>query len=147
MSRPRLIKVVSLRQMLYSICDDGKRTKKVFITSHSREDVTTSPTIILRIPWRDEKQKQTRHTPPQTRWRTFRFKRRKEAINNVTLVGEEEENRFSFLPCWMPCRWRNDAFVSSPTGPNTSPALPTFPRPDGCMFHLLRNGWKKKSHF
>jgi hypothetical protein len=94
-----------------------------------------------------KKQKQTRHTPTQTRWRTFRFKRRKEVINNVTLVGEEEENRFSFLPCWMPCRWRNDAFVSSPTDPNTSPALPTFPRPDGCMFHLLRNGWKKKVTF
>jgi hypothetical protein len=42
LSRARLIKVVSLRRMLYSICDDGKRTKKVFITSHSREDDTNT---------------------------------------------------------------------------------------------------------
>jgi hypothetical protein len=44
-----------------------------------------------------------------------------------------------FLPCWMPCRWRNDASVSSPTGPNTSPAPRAFPRPVGCTFHLLPN--------
>ena len=55
--------------------------------------------------------------------------------------GKEERRKRNWrterlLPCWMPCRWRNDAFGSSPTGPDTSPALPAFPRPVVCRFHL-----------